>query len=74
MATKDEIKKTILAIAGDPSVGEVYSLVDKWADAIWKLDNKDVAVSNDSDRNSGTTAFAATKETRIIEPTEKRIP
>ena len=74
MATKDEIKRTILAIAGDPSVGEIYSLADKWADAIWKLDNKDVAVKVDSDNNSGASAFAAKKETRIIEPTEKRIP
>jgi hypothetical protein len=74
MATKDQIKETILAIAGNPSVGEVYSLADKWADAIWKLDNKDVAVNDDSDRNSGASATAATKETRILKPTETRIP
>ena len=74
MATKDQIKETILAIAGNPSVGEVYSLADKWADAIWKLDNKDVAVNDDSDRNSGASATAAIKETRIIKPTETRIP
>jgi hypothetical protein len=74
MASKEQIKQTILAIAGDPSVGEVYSLADKWADAIWKLDNKDVAVNEDSDRNSGASATAATKETRIIKPTETRIP
>jgi len=74
MASKEQIKQTILAIAGDPSVGEVYSLADKWADAIWKLDNKDVAVNDDSDRNSGASATAATKETRIIKPTETRIP
>jgi hypothetical protein len=74
MATKDQIKETILAIAGNPSVGEVYSLADKWADAIWKLDNKDVAVNEDSDRNSGASATAATKETRILKPTETRNP
>jgi hypothetical protein len=74
MANKEQIKQTILAIAGDPSVGEVYSLADKWADAIWKLDNKDVAVNDDSDRNSGASATAAIKETRIIKPTETRIP
>ncbi len=44
MATKEQIKQTILAIAGNPSVGEIYSLAEKWADAIWKIDNKDVAV------------------------------
>ena len=74
MATKEEIKQTILAIAGDPSVGEIYSLADKWADAIWKLDNKDVAVKEDSDNNSGQSASAAIKETRIIKPTETRNP
>jgi hypothetical protein len=74
MASKEQIKQTILAIAGDPSVGEVYLLADKWADAIWKLDNKDVAVNDDSDRNSGASATAATKETRILKPTETRIP
>ena len=74
MASKEQIKQIILAIAGHPSVGEVYSLADKWADAIWKLDNKDVAVNDDSDRNSGASATAATKETRILKPTETRIP
>jgi hypothetical protein len=74
MASKEQIKKVILDLAGNPSVGAIYSLSDKWADAIWKLDNKDVAVKADSDKNSGASAYAAIKETRIIEPTEKRIP
>jgi hypothetical protein len=72
MATKDEIKKTILAIAGDPSVGEIYSLADKWADAIWKLDNPNFAVKDDSEKNGSQTASAATRETRITQPTEIR--
>lgn len=70
MATKDEIKKTILAIAGDPTVGEIYSLADKWADAIWKLDN--FAVKDDSENNGSQSASAATRETRITKPTEIR--
>lgn len=70
MATKDEIKKTILAIAGDPSVGEIYSLADKWADAIWKLDN--FAVKDDSENNGSQSASAATRETRITQVTETR--
>jgi hypothetical protein len=74
MATKEQIKQTILAIAGNPSVGEIYSLAEKWADAIWKIDNKDVAVKEDSDNNSGHSASAAIKETRIIKPTETRNP
>ena len=72
MATKDEIKKTILAIAGDPSVGEIYSLADKWADAIWKLDNPNFAVKDDSESNGSQSASAATRETRITKPTEIR--
>ena len=72
MATKDEIKKTILAIAGDPSVGEIYSLADKWADAIWKLDNPNFAVKDDSENNGSQSASAATRETRITKPTEIR--
>ena len=72
MATKEEIKKTILAIAGDPSVGEIYSLADKWADAIWKLDNPNFAVKDDSESNGSQSASAATRETRITKPTEIR--
>jgi len=72
MATKDEIKKTILAIAGDPTVGEIYSLADKWADAIWKLDNPNFAVKADSENNGSQSAGAATRETRITQPTETR--
>ena len=70
MATKDEIKKTILAVAGDPSVGEIYSLADKWAEAIWKLDN--FAVKADSENNGSQSASAATRETRITQVTETR--
>ena len=70
MATKDEIKKTILAVAGDPSVGEIYSLADKWAEAIWKLDN--FAVKADSENNGSQSASAATRETRITQATETR--
>ena len=72
MATRDEIKKTILAIAGDPTVGEIYSLADKWADAIWKLDNPNFAVKADSESNGSQSASAATRETRITKPTEIR--
>ncbi len=68
MATKEQIKQTILAIAGDPSVGEIYSLADKWADAIWKLDNPNFAVKDDSENNGSQSASAATRETRITKP------
>lgn len=72
MATKDEIKKTILAVADNPTVGEIYSLVDKWADAIWKLDNPNFAVKEDGETNGSQSASAATRETRITQPTETR--
>jgi hypothetical protein len=72
MATKEQIKQTILAVAGDPSVGEIYSLADKWADAIWKLDNPDFAVKEDSEKNGSQSASAATRETRITQLTEIR--
>ena len=72
MATKEQIKKTILAIAGDPTVGEIYSLADKWADAIWKLDNPNFAVKDDSENDGSQSASAATRETRITKPTEIR--
>ncbi len=72
MATKEQIKQTILAIAGDPSVGEIYSLADKWADAIWKLDNSNFAVKEDGEKNGSQSASAATRETRITQPTEIR--
>jgi hypothetical protein len=73
MASKEQIKKVILDLAGNPSVGAIYSLSDKWAEAIWKLDNKDVAPT-ERDNHSGLTASAAIKETRIIKPTETRNP
>jgi hypothetical protein len=72
MATRDEIKKTILAVADNPTVGEIYSLADKWADAIWKLDNPNFAVKEDGETNGSQSASAATRETRITQPTETR--
>ena len=72
MATRDEIKKTILAVADNPTVGEIYSLADKWADAIWKLDNPNFAVKEDGETNGSQSASAATRETRITQVTETR--
>lgn len=39
MANKDQIKKTILDLAGNPSSGVIADLADTWAEAIEKLDN-----------------------------------
>lgn len=72
MASKEQIKKVILDLAGNPSVGAIYTLSDKWAEAIWKLDNPDVTIKADSEPTSGASAPAAQRETRITKPTEKR--
>lgn len=61
MATKEQIKKAILEVAGDPESGVIAELADKWADAIVAIDNP-VAVAS----------VAATKETRITKPEETR--
>lgn len=39
MATKEEIVKTILDVAGNPDVGVVRDFADAWADAIVAIDN-----------------------------------
>ena len=39
MASKDEIKATILKVAGDPVSGDIADLADAFAEAIANLDN-----------------------------------
>lgn len=39
MATKAEIKKAILAVAGDPESGVIADLAEKFADAVFALDS-----------------------------------
>ena len=41
MATVDEIKKTILKVAGNPVSGSIASLAAQMADEIHKLDEAD---------------------------------
>lgn len=38
MASKEQIKKVILAVAGNPESGVVVEYADKWAEAIAELD------------------------------------
>lgn len=40
MASKEDIKKAILEVAGNPESGVVREYADKWAEAIFALDNK----------------------------------
>lgn len=60
MATQAEIKKTILRVAGNPSVGAIASLADEMAAAIVALDESPVRGAK------------AEKETRVFGPTETR--
>jgi hypothetical protein len=58
MATKDQIKKAILEVAGNPISGAIADLADSMADAVVAID---------------TPAFAGeAKEARVTKPTETR--
>lgn len=65
MATKAEIKKAILAVAGNPESGVVAQLADAWAQAIVDLDNE--AASEDA-----RAVVGSAKETRVTKPSETR--
>jgi hypothetical protein len=75
MATKDEIKKAILEVAGNPESGSVFNLAGKWADAIVALDT--VKVDLDTVKSEGEVVQTAkfdrpAKETRITKADETR--
>jgi hypothetical protein len=63
MANKDQIKKTILDLAGNPSSGVVAELADQWAEAIERLD---------SIQPDYSAALRSEKEIRVTKPTELR--
>ena len=48
MATKEQIKKAILDVAGNPESGIIAELADKFADAVAKLDSP-VAASGEKE-------------------------
>jgi hypothetical protein len=75
MASKDEIKKAILEVAGNPESGNVFNLAGKWADAIVALDT--VKVDLDAVKSEGEVVQTAkfdrpAKETRITKADETR--
>jgi len=79
MATFDEIKATILDVAGNPTSGAIADLVDSWAAAIVSLDSdvpyKLEAKDGDGDgKVQDGTPFErpAKKETRVTKPAETR--
>jgi len=79
MATFDEIKATILDVAGNPTSGAIADLADSWAAAIVSLDSdvpyKLEAKDGDGDgKVQDGTPFErpAKKETRVTKPAETR--
>lgn len=67
MATKKEIKDTILNTAGNPESGVVVQYADLWAEAIVKLISGGAQSSADNNSQS-----SATKETRVVGAAERR--
>lgn len=68
MATREEIKRTILEVAGNPEAGVVFTYADRWADAIVKLDELDEPEVVEKPKK----AAREVKETRVIAPEEVR--
>jgi hypothetical protein len=68
MATKEQIKATILAVAGNPETGFVVELADEWATAIAKLDEK----SSDEGKATSTNEPRSANETRVTKASETR--
>ena len=59
MASKEQIKETILKVAGNPTTGVIADLADAWAKAIYDLDNPSKAGVPSADK-------------RVVEPQETR--
>jgi hypothetical protein len=58
MATKEQIKKAILDVAGNPDSGVIADFADAWADAIVEIDTPRAA--------------QPVKETRVVSALETR--
>ena len=58
MTSKDDIKRAILKVAGNPSVGVIADLADDLAKAVWELDN--------------TNSYNPAKEARVVDSKETR--
>lgn len=70
MATKSEVRETILKVAGNPVSGAIRDLAEEMAEAIVALDApaetfaKVTAIKGSSQQRD--------KETRVLEPPEER--
>tara|TARA_R110000868_G_scaffold217091_4_gene467211 strand:- start:512 stop:694 length:183 start_codon:yes stop_codon:yes gene_type:complete len=60
MASREDIKKAILKVAGNPVTGVVKDFADAWADAIYELDNPK------------TMTAVPSVDKRVVEPKETR--
>ena len=78
MATKADVKKAILAVAGNPESGPIAQLADAMAEAVVGLDApvpfKPNARDGDGDGKvqDGTPFERPAKETRVTKADEKR--
>lgn len=78
MASVNDIRKTILAVAGNPESGVVAEFATKWAEAIAALDsesphNADAKeVKGKTVDDGGPILERPSKEIRITKPAEKR--
>jgi len=68
MATREQIRKTILTAAGNPSTGVIVQWVDTFADAIVALDAPKV----EQPKVEEPKRAIDTRETRKVEPKEIR--
>ena len=78
MATREDIKKAILAIAGKPESGPIAQLADAMADAVVGLDAPVPFLPDARDGDGdgvvqdGTPFERPAKETRVTKVSEKR--
>ena len=64
MASKEDIKKAILGVAGNPESGLIWDLSDKMAEAVLGLDNKAPVKTEEKSAD----AEVPSKETRVTKP------
>ena len=78
MSTKEQVKKTILDIAGNPDSGVIYELADSIASAIVGLDSATPVTPDANEGNEDSPALdgelpeSPVKEVRVIKPSEIR--
>lgn len=64
MASKEDIKKAILGVAGNPESGLIWDLADKMAEAVLGLDNKAPVKTEEKSAD----VEVPSKETRVTKP------